>query len=357
MPGFDAATGTITVPIWTAGAASAILVVAVVLAIARAGAAAASQSLFRVVVIAAVIYGGWVYLQGTAQQEHAAARRALDERSAALTRSAVAPGSALACLDELAGERVEIACEKAVFANPETVAAAVSYITAKLALLADGSAYARQIDPAYAAELEPLAQRLGTRPLRLRGARPGGPGRLHNGRMCGVGSFSRWKQGARQFAQRHVRRRAWQIRRALERTGGHTRRARGGRGGGTDRGAATDARPRAGAGVATLRFPVVPFNSRRQHHGCRTGDAGGGPEPAAAGGCTSDGRPGAAAPAAPEPAVGDHSRAAARAGPAAGGGDRSGARRTTLARPMMVGGGHRIVVSAVRMVTTCSPRS
>ena len=160
MPEFDAATGTITVPIWTAGAASAILVVAVMLAIARAGAAAASQSLFRVVVIAAVIYGGWVYLQGTARQEHAAGRRALDERSAALTRSAVAPGSALACLDELAGERVEIACEKAVFANPETVAAAVSYITAKLALLADGSAYARQIDPAYAAELEPLRSAL-----------------------------------------------------------------------------------------------------------------------------------------------------------------------------------------------------
>ena len=79
MPGFDAATGTITVPIWTAGAASAILVVAVMLAIERAGAAAASQSLFRVVVIAAVIFGaGSICRHGPA--EHAAARRALDER-------------------------------------------------------------------------------------------------------------------------------------------------------------------------------------------------------------------------------------------------------------------------------------
>ena len=336
---------------------SAIFVVAVALAIARAGAAAASRSLFRVVVIAAVIYGGWVYLQGTAQQEHAAARRALDERSAALTRSAVAPGSALACLDELAGERVEIACEKAVFANPETVAAAVSYITAKLALLADGSAYARQIDPAYAAELEPLRSALEL-------DRFGFVAHVLAGRDgCTTGecaALARFRDGSRVLANLRngiVRRRAGQIRRALERTGGHTRRARGGRGGGTDRGAATDARPRAGAGVATLRFPVVPFNSRRQHHGCRTGDAGGGPEPTAAGGCTSARPLRAAAPAAPEPAVGDHSRAAARAGPAAGGGDRSGARRATLARPMMVGGGHRIVVSAVRMVTTCSPRS
>jgi hypothetical protein len=155
MPGFDAATGTIVVPIWTAGAASAIFVVAVVLAIARAGAAAAIGALFGVVV-AAAIFGGWFYLQTAAQQEHAVARRALDERAAALTRSAVAPGSALACLDELAGERVEMACEKAIFASPEAVAAAVSYITAKLALLADGNAYARQIDPAYERELAPL---------------------------------------------------------------------------------------------------------------------------------------------------------------------------------------------------------
>jgi hypothetical protein len=69
---------------------------------------------------------------------------------------AVAPGSALSCLDELAGETVEAACEKAVFASPEAVSAAVAYVTAKLALLVDRNAYARRVDPTVASELAPL---------------------------------------------------------------------------------------------------------------------------------------------------------------------------------------------------------
>jgi hypothetical protein len=43
MPGMDAAMGTLTVPIWAAGAASALFVVAVILAIGKAGAAAGGR--------------------------------------------------------------------------------------------------------------------------------------------------------------------------------------------------------------------------------------------------------------------------------------------------------------------------
>src|SRR5262249_16650418 len=74
--------------------------------------------------------------------------------SAALLARAVARGSGLSCLDELGGETVEAACEKAVFATPEAVAAAVSYVTAKLALLADRNE--RRLDPTSASELAPL---------------------------------------------------------------------------------------------------------------------------------------------------------------------------------------------------------
>jgi hypothetical protein len=156
MPGFDAAVGTVTVPIWAAGAASALFVVAVVLAIGRAGATALINTLFRIAVVVLAVYGGWVYLQRAALTDRVAERRSLDERSVALMARAIAPGSALSCLDELAGETVEAACEKAVFASPEAVAAAVSYVTAKLALLSDGNEHARRVDAAYAAELAPL---------------------------------------------------------------------------------------------------------------------------------------------------------------------------------------------------------
>jgi hypothetical protein len=151
-----AATGNLTVPIWTAGAASALFVTAIVLAISRAGAVIAINTFSRVGVVAIAVSAGWFYMQRSQQQEHATARRLLDERAAALSARAVAPGSALSCLDELAGEVVEVACEKAVFSSPEAVAAAVSYVTAKLALLADGSDHAQRVDAAFEAELAPL---------------------------------------------------------------------------------------------------------------------------------------------------------------------------------------------------------
>ncbi len=151
----DAAMGTLTVPIWAAGAASAIVLVLLVLAIGRVGAATMISSLFRVALVVFAVSAGWFYMQRTEQEEHATARRLFDEHSAALLARAVAPGSALSCLDELAGETVEVACEKSLFASPEAVSAAVSYITAKLALLVDGSNQAR-VEPALGSELAPL---------------------------------------------------------------------------------------------------------------------------------------------------------------------------------------------------------
>jgi hypothetical protein len=156
MPGVDATMGILTVPMWAAGAASAVFLVVIVLAIRKAGTGALIASLFRVAIVALGVYTGWVYLQRAALQDQAAKRRSLDERSATLTAPAIAPGSALSCLDELVGEAVEVACEKAVFASPEAVAAAVSYVIAKLGLLADGTEHAERNDPAYGAALVPL---------------------------------------------------------------------------------------------------------------------------------------------------------------------------------------------------------
>src|SRR5258708_17682537 len=152
----DAAAGTLTIPIWAAGAVSAIFLALVVLAIGRAGVAASINLLFRVAIVAIAVSAGWLYFQRMERQEQAAELRLLDERLAALLVRAVAPGSALSCLDELAGETVEAACEKAVFASPESVSAAAAYVTAKLALLVDRNDNARRAGPTSASELAPL---------------------------------------------------------------------------------------------------------------------------------------------------------------------------------------------------------
>ena len=58
------------------------------------------------------------------ERDRADERRALDQRAADLVGRAMAPGSAIACLEATNTETVEGACERAVFASPETVAAA-----------------------------------------------------------------------------------------------------------------------------------------------------------------------------------------------------------------------------------------
>lgn len=99
--------------------------------------------------IAAAAFAAVAVLDRLALDEQAAERRALVERSTRLTASALAPGSALACLDVSAGEAIETACEAAVFASPQSTAAAVAYTAARLALLADVQAYAQGRDPAF----------------------------------------------------------------------------------------------------------------------------------------------------------------------------------------------------------------
>ncbi len=71
--------------------------------------------------------------------ERAAERRALLAREVELSRIALAPGSALACLDGGAGETVENVCEKMVFASAQSTAAAVAYMDARLKLLASAA--------------------------------------------------------------------------------------------------------------------------------------------------------------------------------------------------------------------------
>jgi hypothetical protein len=157
MPEINAATGALTIPIWGVGAVAAVFLVLSLLAVAQAGVTNVMHVMFRAGIVIAVFCAGWIYLQQTERHEHAAERRALEERSSALLARAVAPGSALSCLNELAGEAVEAACEKAVFASPEAVSAAVSYVTEELTLLREADAHpARRDSSVFAAKFAPL---------------------------------------------------------------------------------------------------------------------------------------------------------------------------------------------------------
>lgn len=155
MPNSDFAAASVTLPLWMVASAAALFVCIGVLTLMRAGASIAS-ALLRVaaVVVAVAAVGSWFNLASTS--ERAAERRALDQRLSDLNARAFAPGSALACLDAGGGDAIETACEKAVFASPQSVAAAVSYVSARLALLADATDFAHRTGSNYESALATL---------------------------------------------------------------------------------------------------------------------------------------------------------------------------------------------------------
>jgi hypothetical protein len=149
VPGLDLSTGTFTLPLWAVGVAAAVLVALAVIAVVRSGVTEFGSLVFRVAVVAIALVFGWTYLNRGAERDRADERRALDQRAADLVGRAIAPGSAIGCLEATNTETVEGACERAVFASPETVAAATAYISARLTLLADANDYTSRRDQNY----------------------------------------------------------------------------------------------------------------------------------------------------------------------------------------------------------------
>jgi hypothetical protein len=156
LPGLDLATGTFTLPLWAAGVAAALFVALLVIAVLRAGVTEFGSMIFRVAVIVIAVVFGWTYVTRTGDRDRADERRALDQRASELVSRAVAPGSAIACLEATNTETVEGSCERAVFATPETVAAASAYIAARISLLSDAHEFTSRRDQSYESQIAGL---------------------------------------------------------------------------------------------------------------------------------------------------------------------------------------------------------
>ena len=152
IPGLDPLTGTVALPLWAAGALTALFVVFCALAFSRAGRDGAIGGVARVALVLVGAVLAWFLLEGTSRQNTGAERRALETRAGVLATRATMPGSPLACLDAMAGDAVERSCERTLFATPEAMASAVSYVAAQLDLFADTSKFVNRGN----AELAPL---------------------------------------------------------------------------------------------------------------------------------------------------------------------------------------------------------
>jgi hypothetical protein len=147
MVGVDPEIGSSVLRLWVAAGAAAALVAVCAMAFSRMRGNAMSNGAHAGGVVLGAILGAvmtWALLSHAALRDHDADRRTLETRAQELSARALSPGSALACLDAVAGDSVDAACEKALFASPAAVATATSYAAARLELLADMSAYVKR---------------------------------------------------------------------------------------------------------------------------------------------------------------------------------------------------------------------
>jgi hypothetical protein len=153
-------------PLWIAVGSASLLVIIIGALVLRRSRTGRWPAIERAALIglSAVLIGSltWACLDGAALRTE---RNSLAVRAQQLNAQAMAAGSPLACLDPLAGDAVEGACEKAVFASPESVAAATSYVAAQFMLLADMTDYGQHGGAHIDSTLLPLRRTLEADPF------------------------------------------------------------------------------------------------------------------------------------------------------------------------------------------------
>lgn len=140
MSGLELLSGTFALPWWTLIAVVLLVLILAVLAGTRGGWQKTVGSFAQFVAVLGLLFLAWNYFDRMTTRDMAEERRAYQARLADLNARTMAAGSSLACLDALAGDALDEACEKAIFANPESVAAAVSLMAARLSLLREAVA-------------------------------------------------------------------------------------------------------------------------------------------------------------------------------------------------------------------------
>jgi hypothetical protein len=130
-------------PMWLTLALASLLAVLVFLTLVRADKSVANVVLTVIALLAIGIAAAASISPGGV--------RAFESKNPAVPLNVAMP--ALSCIDGLAGDVVEIACEKALFATPDAAAAAVSYAASKLSRL---RSFGEVADGARSPELQAL---------------------------------------------------------------------------------------------------------------------------------------------------------------------------------------------------------
>lgn len=158
MPDFRSVSEVMSLPLWgtaVVAAIAALTAMLAVFAILRFG----GRQVLGIAAAAAVVIGlGWFALDRLDFNGKVDQRRAIEARLSALSAQALAPNSNLACLDAAGGDVIHEACEKALFASPEQVAAALNYVGARLDTLREIAALPERDQAAYESLRTPIVR-------------------------------------------------------------------------------------------------------------------------------------------------------------------------------------------------------
>jgi hypothetical protein len=138
VPSFDQILGSPSFPTWLTLAAAGIFGIILLITLIRAERSVANGALTVITFLAVGIA-----VAATLRGYGPAPRGAATETRSSPAATAALP--ALSCIDDLAGDVVQQACEKALFGSPESTAAAVSYMASMITrLTAQGDATTAQ---------------------------------------------------------------------------------------------------------------------------------------------------------------------------------------------------------------------
>jgi hypothetical protein len=150
MVHFDPTTGSLLLPIWVAATLAALFVALAILAVVRSGAVRILSVFVGLAVVGYAVWAGSMVLDRVGMPDRVSELRTFEQRAYSLLARTMQPGSTLSCLDQSLGEQLRQGCERVVFGSPENIAAAVSFVSARLSLLVDGlDAAARSGDASY----------------------------------------------------------------------------------------------------------------------------------------------------------------------------------------------------------------
>jgi hypothetical protein len=159
---FDANSGTVTLSFLAAGIGAALLGLFLLLAVFRTSVSEVVWTLTRVGLVVVVAASAWLFFGRAIERDRIDERRTLDQRIQELSARATEPGSPLGCLDTPMNEALESVCERVIFGNPATIAAATVYVASQLALLSDAVDYINRTDSGYSPAIAGLRRAVET---------------------------------------------------------------------------------------------------------------------------------------------------------------------------------------------------